>query len=67
MIGAGDEWRAQIERNLDSANVILLLVSADFIASDYGRSEEVSRALARHAAGEARAIPVIPVILRPCR
>lgn len=64
MIGAGDEWKGQIDRQLAAADIILLLVSADFIASDYCWGEEMTKALARHQLGEAR---VIPVILRPCR
>jgi len=58
-IGAGSEWKEQIDRHLDSARVILLLVSADFLASDYCYDVEMRRALERHDAGEARVIPVI--------
>lgn len=60
---AGDEFDTAISDNMDKADVILLLVSADFIASDYCYSKEMARALERHHAGECR---VIPVILRPC-
>src|SRR4029079_7029762 len=56
---AGTEWKGQIDRHLDTAGVILLLVSADFIASDYCWDVEVKRALERHDRGEARVIPVI--------
>jgi len=48
--------------HLERADIILLLISADFIASDYCYSIEMMRALERHDAGEAR---VIPIILRP--
>ncbi|KYF94504.1 hypothetical protein BE20_00100 [Sorangium cellulosum] len=58
-IGAGDDWAGQIDRNLDEAEVILLLVSADFLASDYCFDKEMKRALARHDAGQARVIPVV--------
>ncbi|HTN84269.1 MAG TPA: toll/interleukin-1 receptor domain-containing protein [Sorangium sp.] len=58
-IGAGDEWAGQIDRNLDEAEVILLLVSADFLASDYCFDKEMKRALARHDAGQAHVIPVV--------
>ena len=61
-ITAGTDWEAQIVQHLNSAGVILLLVSADFLASDYCYDHEMTRALARHDQGEAR---VIPVILRP--
>jgi GTPase SAR1 family protein/predicted MPP superfamily phosphohydrolase len=62
MIGAGEEWRGEIDRHLEQAGIILLLVSPDFIASEYCYDIETKRALERHAAGEA---VVIPVVLRP--
>ena len=61
-ITAGTEWKGQIDQHLNSAGVILLLISADFLASDYCYDVEMKRALERHDQGEAR---VIPVILRP--
>src|SRR5216684_589472 len=62
MISAGTEWEQQIDSHLDTAQIILLLISASFIASKYCYSIEMKRALERHEAGEAR---VIPIILRP--
>jgi hypothetical protein len=61
-IGAGDEWRDAIDEHLEAADIILLLVSADFIASDYCWDKEMGRALERHDAGEAL---VVPIIVRP--
>jgi len=61
-ISAGTEWAGEIDAHLNSAQVILLLISADFLASDYCWDIELKRAMERHEAGEAR---VIPVILRP--
>lgn len=61
-ITAGREWKGQIDQHLNSARVILLLISPDFIASDYCYDIEMTRALERHDREEAR---VIPVILRP--
>ena len=55
----GDEWVKEIDDNLNRADIILLLVSADFIASDYCYEIEVKRAMERHEAGEARVIPII--------
>lgn len=60
---AGDHFDHQIRAELERADLILLLVSPDFIASDYCYDVEVMRALERHSRGEAR---VIPVILRAC-
>ncbi|MBN1966544.1 MAG: TIR domain-containing protein, partial [Anaerolineae bacterium] len=61
-IRAGDEWGKEIDENLEAADIILLLVSADFIASDFCWGIEMTRALERHDAGEAC---VIPVIIKP--
>ena len=61
-IPAGAEWEGEIDAHLNSAQIILLLISADFLASRYCYSIEMKRAFERHEAGEAR---VIPIILRP--
>jgi hypothetical protein len=58
-IGAGDEWKEQIDENMEKAALILLLISADFIASDYCYDREMTRAMERQSAGTARVIPVI--------
>ena len=60
---AGSSVDETIDQNLESADLILLLISPDFIASDYCYEREMRRAMQRHFAGSAR---VIPVILRPC-
>jgi len=62
-ISGGTEWDGAIDEHLNRADIILLLVSADFIASDYCYEREMTRAIERHNLGEAR---VIPVLLRPC-
>lgn len=62
-ISAGAEWEHEINEQLNTAEVILLLVSPDFLASDYCYSKEMQRAIERHERGEACAIPII---LRPC-
>lgn len=61
-IAPGQEWSKAIHEKLDSACLIMLLVSADFIASDRC-FDELRRALERHEEGTAI---VIPVILRTC-
>ncbi len=60
---AGDEFEGQISENLESAGIILLLVSPYFLASNYCYDVEMKRAMERHESGEAR---VIPVIVDPC-
>ncbi len=59
----GSERMDEIDRELEQADLVLLLVSPDFVASDYCYKVEMERALARHKSGEAL---VVPVILRPC-
>src|SRR5450755_1001195 len=61
-INAGAEWEQEIKQHLNTAQIILLLVSPDFMDSDYCYSVEMSRALERHERGE---VTVIPIILRP--
>jgi hypothetical protein len=58
----GTSWEQEIEYQLNTAQIILLLVSVDFIQSDYCYSKEMKRAIARHSAKKAC---VIPVLLRP--
>ena len=60
---AGDNWREVARREIEAADLVLLLVSADFLASEYCRDTEVRSAWSRHEAGKAR---VVPVVLRPC-
>ena len=59
MIEAGTEWERSIDQHLNTAQVILLLVSPDFMDSDYCYGIEMKRAMERHERGEARVIPII--------
>ncbi|MBI3423399.1 MAG: leucine-rich repeat domain-containing protein [Acidobacteria bacterium] len=59
LIKPGAEWANVIDANLEQAKIILLLVSVDFMASDYCVEVELKRALERHEKGEARVIPII--------
>ena len=58
-IWAGTEWEREINKHLNEAQCILLLVSPDFMASDYCYGKEMRRAMERHACGEALVIPII--------
>jgi TIR domain-containing protein len=62
-IGAGREWEGEIDSHLRSAQIILFLVSANLLASDYVYDVELKLAMTRHRENEA---VVIPIILRPC-
>ncbi len=61
-ISAGSEWEQEILQHLNAAQILLLLISPDFMDSDYCYGIEMKRALERHKCGEAI---VIPIILRP--
>jgi hypothetical protein len=61
-ITAGRDFSAEIVAELATAGAILLLVSPDFIASEFCWGVEMKRAMARHESGGAR---VVPIILRP--
>ena len=62
-IDAGTEWEKEIDLALSKADIILLLISADFIASDYCFDVEMKKAISRHEKGDA---VIIPIILHPC-
>jgi hypothetical protein len=61
-IQAGIEWEREIEKHLSTAHLILLLVSADFMSSDYCYGKEMQRALEMYEQGKVR---VLPILLRP--
>jgi tetratricopeptide (TPR) repeat protein len=61
-IRPGQEWEEAIDENLETSEIILLLITPDFMSSDYSFEKEMSQALERHDRGEAR---VIPIIVRP--
>jgi internalin A len=61
-IDPGDEWAEEISRKLNAADIVLLLISADFVDSNYCYDTELAEAMKKHEAGKAR---VIPVIVRP--
>ncbi|WAP70056.1 toll/interleukin-1 receptor domain-containing protein [Jiella pelagia] len=62
-IPAGDVVDSSIDAAMEAADVVLLLVSPDFLASSYCYDVEMKRAMERHERREAR---LIPIILRPC-
>jgi hypothetical protein len=55
----GKEWKAEIDAQLRGADLILLLISPDFIGSDYCWDVELTQAMKRHRKGEAQVIPII--------
>lgn len=63
LIQAGDEWEKTIDKKLHAADIILLLISVDFLASDYCFGKEMQDALRLHAQGKTK---VLPIILGAC-
>jgi hypothetical protein len=61
-ISPGTEWKQQVMEHLHTAQIILLLVSPDYMASDFCYGVEMTQAIARHDANQSH---VIPIILRP--
>lgn len=59
----GSDWDGTIKQELLDSDIILLLISSDFIASNYCYDIEIKKALERHEQGEAT---VVPIIIRPC-
>lgn len=62
-ITAGEEWKGHVDEALERSDIVLLLISADFLASDYCYDVELKLAMERHEKREAR---VIPIIVREC-
>ena len=52
-IKAGDEWGGEIDQKLEAADIIILVISVDFINSPYCYDVEMTRAMERHESGEA--------------
>jgi hypothetical protein len=63
LIRAGERIDDSISKNLEAADIILFLVSSDFLVSEYCYGVEVQKAVERHRAGS---VKLVPVILRPC-
>lgn len=63
-IVAGERWRDEIERALAQAKMAVLLISADFLASDFVVESELPVLL---AAAEKRGTTILPVVVKPCR
>ena len=62
-IEVGIDWDAEIKQKLESSEIILLLITPRFLASDYCYDLEMQRAVERHEENTAR---VIPIIIKPC-
>jgi WD40 repeat protein/predicted negative regulator of RcsB-dependent stress response len=60
-LNAGAEWEKELHQHLESADIVLLLISPDFMSSDYCYSTEMKRAIERH---EQDNLHIIPILLR---
>ena len=59
---AGTEWDDEIKHQLEAANIIIFLVSPDFLASDYVHDVQIANALERYNNGLVR---IVPIVVRP--
>jgi internalin A len=57
-IDAGDEWRNEIFQQLEDADIVLCLVSTDFVASDFCYQQEFETALTAHREGKKTIVPI---------
>jgi tetratricopeptide (TPR) repeat protein len=62
-IAAGTEWRTEIQKAIDAADIGILLISADFLVSDFIRGEEIPHMLERRSKAGMR---IVPVMVRSC-
>jgi hypothetical protein len=62
-IPIGVKWDEEIKKKLDISDIVIFLISSDFLASTYINKVEIERTMERHNRGE---IYLIPVLLRPC-
>ncbi|WP_308873373.1 toll/interleukin-1 receptor domain-containing protein [Thiothrix subterranea] len=62
-ISAGDDWKEQLDENLESADIVIFLVSSSFLASKYCTDIEVRKAIKKHEEGLAI---IFSIIVRPC-
>src|SRR5262245_58538618 len=63
ILSPGDQWATEVSEKLATSQIIILLVSPDFLASDYCNEVELVHALKMHREGKAR---IVPVILSAC-
>jgi hypothetical protein len=62
-ISAGDEWYEEIQRAIAAASIAILMISPEFLVSNFIQNEEVPRCLERNAKESLR---IIPIIVKPC-
>jgi len=58
-----DKWKQKLKQELETADIMVFLLSPDFIASDFIYEEEVMKAIERRNKGE---VVILPIIIRPC-
>jgi len=62
-LGVGEDWHQQLNEQMLSARLGLLLVSATFLTSKFVRAEEIPRLFARHEEG---GMKIYPLLVEPC-
>jgi hypothetical protein len=59
----GKEWDKEIRDKMEKADIILFLISSDFMSSDYINDIEIGKAIDRH---NLELVSIVPIIVRPC-
>lgn len=59
----GKKWDAEIKRNLEESQIVLFLISSDFMSSDYINDVEIARTIERYGKSE---VVIVPIIIRAC-
>jgi hypothetical protein len=62
-IAAGEDWKSAIDRAMGEARIAILLITADFLSSDFVFNEEVPRLLQRK---QREGLRIFPVLVKPC-
>lgn len=63
-LAAGDRWKPSVEEALERARVAILLLTADFLASEFIVNKELPSLLSKAEAGGTL---IIPIVVKPCR
>src|SRR5713226_1037627 len=62
-IAAGEDWHQEIQEAMAAASVAILLVSADFLNSEFILNQEIPHLLERR---DKEGVRIFPVIIEPC-
>lgn len=59
----GEKWDEKIKNKLLTSDIVIFLISSDFLASEYINEVEIKETILRHKNNE---VLIAPIFLRPC-